>query len=70
MTKEVTIVYGDDWEGLYVDGKLVAQNHSVSAISALESLGFSVNQKEVDYAWLLDEGNLPDSLSDVKMEKE
>ena len=31
-----TIVNSDDWTGLYVDGKSVAQNHSIDLYDALQ----------------------------------
>ena len=40
--KEITILYGDDWEGIYLNGKLLDQNHSIDNSKLLELLGYSV----------------------------
>ncbi|SDQ98358.1 hypothetical protein SAMN05519103_00304 [Rhizobiales bacterium GAS113] len=69
-THIVTIVDGDDWSGLYIDGKLQTEGHSIPVQNALRSvreLGpFTVMCIEADSDWLYDEGNLPRDLVDVK----
>jgi len=69
-----TVVNGDDWTGLYVDGKLVEQGHSISASDALRIARDykkieSVETLYADIDWLHDLGWLPDKLSDVKFIK-
>lgn len=66
MSKEITLVEGDDWSGLYVDGKLVAEGHSFSNSELLEYCGVKHNRGFADLDWLADRGTLPKKLSDVK----
>lgn len=65
MTKDIVYVMGDDWEGVYIDGKLVNENHSVNWPYVLKQLGHYVSVKEVDYEWLGERGNFPEDISEV-----
>lgn len=65
----ITHVLGDDWAGVYVNGELFCEGHSVSHwdwLALLEKLGFSAGQVEADTAWLEDNGRLPAKLTDVQ----
>jgi hypothetical protein len=61
---------GDDWEGIYVDGALVLQDHSVSLndfAMLVAPLGpFHWKIQRVDLDWLEYEGSLPMRIEDVK----
>lgn len=67
---KLTIVRGDDWEGIYVDGTLAMEGHSIDTPEAIElAIERKATSSEVkwcDMKWLNDEGNLPLSLSAVK----
>lgn len=67
--KTATIVQGDDWVGVYVEGKLITEGHSVNAYELLNQLGYYVDSVEPDFDWLWDIGNLPVYLKDVKENK-
>jgi hypothetical protein len=41
-------VWGGDWEGLYIDGKLAAEGHSLAVYQVLEALGVSYRFQEVE----------------------
>lgn len=68
----LTIISGDDWEGVYKDGKLYVEGHSVQLIDVLDMLKdcgpiTSINYK-TEYPnmdWLNDMGSLPVNLKDV-----
>lgn len=64
----VNVSNGDDWEGIYLDGKLLAQGHSVSAEDILLALGHKVKYEMTEEGWLEDQGYLPDNIQDVKFE--
>jgi hypothetical protein len=55
-----------DWYGLYRDGKLLTEGHSLDVEEVLSLLGFDVSQKEAAEDWLEDRGDLPKKLKDVK----
>lgn len=61
----MAIVYGSDWEGLYHDGELVEQGHTISAYQALRACGYTVNMRRVSDEWM-QAGGLPKNLEDVK----
>lgn len=67
-----SIVYvdGDDWVGLYVDGSLKHEGHSIAAEKLLqigvENPGATVERKYADIDWLMDLGNFPLTLDEVK----
>lgn len=63
---KATRVLAGDWEGLYIDGKLYAEGHSLRASDVLDALDIPTETVTVDEEWMEDEGQLPDSLKDVK----
>lgn len=68
-TADVTFVYGHDWAGMYVNGKLVMEDHRISAGWAVELLLgkhiTSIDSFSCDENWLEWRGKFPDSLDDV-----
>lgn len=56
-----------DWEGLYVDGRLVSQGHEVRLEAILAAFGIPpIPSVWTDDEWLAEVGELPSYLSDVK----
>jgi hypothetical protein len=56
-----------DWEALYIDGKIAAEGHSVSAIDVLDAIA-DILPNEVEIHGIPDEvaeGGMPKSLSDL-----
>jgi hypothetical protein len=66
-TKTIVIVgNGDDWEGIYVDGILQMEDHTLTAGDIIRILGIKAERKEVSSEWLGGEvGSLPERLSDI-----
>lgn len=72
-TTKITIVYGDDWMGCYVDGELHWQGdrdgweNEVDMLQWGQSLApYTVDGEDIDLEWLYEYGCLPDKLSDCK----
>lgn len=71
MASKLVLAIAGDWEGLYIDGTCVTQGHSVSADEVLRILKDrevtirSYYSKEVNSAWIITLGDLPDELEDV-----
>lgn len=63
---KITFVDGDDWEGLYINNKLVLENHSLRISDVLKALGIKYESIIADDEWLASCGNLPENLADVK----
>jgi hypothetical protein len=63
---KVTFVDGDDWEGLYIDDKLVIEGHVVRIDDMLRLLGIDGEKIYADDEWLQEQGTLPVNLSEVK----
>lgn len=61
---------GSDWEGLYVDGKLIDEGHSMRLDTILSNMGMQVTLVTLDQDWLEDAGRLPKDYSDVKLASE
>lgn len=59
---------GGDWEGLYIDGKLVIENHSLQWWQVLYALKIEYDSFDADEEWLQEKGSLPNDLKDVKRE--
>lgn len=62
---EIVIVNHDDWQGIYVDGKLLMQDHRLRLSDVLTALGIKLNERWVDGEWLETEGLLPEDLNEV-----
>jgi hypothetical protein len=61
----ITLVYGNDWIGLYRDGILLDEGHSLSPYHILTALGLEMEEKTANEDWLEEEGSLPGCLEDV-----
>lgn len=48
---KVVIVDADDWKALYVDGKLVTQDHRIENRDILRALGIELETVEPDPEW-------------------
>ena len=66
---KIVLVRADDWEGLYVDGLLQSENHSVDPRVLLDLVGGSVVYltSSQDKA-LCDVGRFPPALCDLEAE--
>ena len=67
-SQKIVIVNGDDWAGIYIDGKLQYEGHSISPNDILTVLGIEHKEIECDYDWLAERGSLPENLKQVKTE--
>lgn len=67
--KKVDIVSaeGGDWQGLYVDGKLAYENHSIDWDDFVQVLDIPVGGFVVNDVWLQD-NRLPVRLEDIPEE--
>jgi hypothetical protein len=63
---QIAFVDGDDWEGLYLNGKLVKEGHNIRTDDLLCYLGFDAEYLYADDEWLAEQGRLPENLEDVK----
>ena len=54
-----------DWAGVYVDGKLKYQNHTIHKYRLMEALGLRFTTVEVNQDWLEANG-LPENVGDVR----
>lgn len=60
------VTNGDDWEGLYVDGELVEQGHTVSRDSFMGLDSYETI--DVDQEWADSVGHYPEFFSDIPAE--
>lgn len=70
---QATYVIADDWCGLYADGELVVEGHSINPYEALSAFRNTqiedVTLYEIfPYSWLEDRGHLPQNLDDIPQE--
>ena len=66
---KITIVDGDDWIGIYKDGNLVYEDHSITSCELLKIVDIAHEFKEADYEWIGNLGNFPKLLDQVKFGK-
>lgn len=62
---KLNFVTADDWQGLYIDGNLVLEGHSLSIKSILDILNIKHHSVEVDDEWMQEEGRLPERIEDI-----
>lgn len=67
MSKKIIIVTnGDDWEGLYLDGKLITEGHSVSPRDICNALNINMELVELSSEYLGEKiSNLPKDFSKI-----
>lgn len=68
MSKFVVVSDGDRWEGLYVDGKLVAEHHSIELQDLADAAGLDFDYRYADGDWVAKRGSFPKKLKDVKID--
>lgn len=56
---------GDDWEGFYVDGELMRQDHSLKPQDILSAMGIEIEKRWVSYDYTAERGDLPERLRDI-----
>jgi hypothetical protein len=61
---------GGDWEGLFVDGKLLCEGHRLEWWQVLDALKVEYATLEADEEWMYDVGRFPERLKDVKLNTE
>lgn len=62
----LTVISLDDWIGIYKEGKLLLQGHSIDYYELLEKLGYNVDSKYIPNDDLDEFGNqLPEQLSEI-----
>ncbi len=66
---ELTYVTSEDgeWEGLYKDGTLVAEGHTLSLSDVAKAAGFELKLAEVSDEWLSKRASLPLKLKNCKL---
>jgi hypothetical protein len=63
----IDLVKADDWEAIYVLGKVWEQDHSINWENLLKQHVVHISTiREVDYDWFDGMRYLPESLSEVK----
>ena len=66
--RDVILAKADDWTALYVDGKKVAENHSLSEREIFEALGITIREVWVDDDWLEQTGyNFPPGAAELPL---
>ena len=66
---EIGFVSCDDWEGLYIDGKLVEQGHHIRIDDIFRHLRIKCQEIHPDDDWLVERGSLPENFEDVKRQQ-
>lgn len=67
--KEITILRTDDWQGVYYNGELIDEGHSINLYNVLRTLGYHLDHINVDgeeFEKLIG-SSCPDTLDEVKM---
>ena len=66
--KKLILMRGDDWEGIYYEGKLLYQGHSINWYDVLKKLGYATKLKyiESEEDWKELGWSLPENIEDVQ----
>lgn len=54
--QDIKLVSGSDWQGLYWDGELVGEGHSLAAFQVLDALNIKYEQFEKTEKWFDETG--------------
>lgn len=65
-----TIVTCDDWQGLFCDGRLLEENHSLDLRDTIERMSVDCRFEQADEQWMNEEGRFPAELSKVVLADE
>jgi len=66
--KKLIIMRGDDWEGVYYNGKLLYQGHSIRWDEVLKKLGYNITSNYIeDDDWENLNWSLSENIEDVEM---
>jgi len=66
VERQVVVLDGDDWSGLYIDGKLVYENHRILLHELAKHLGFKIINVPGEKAWESYGYQCPEALEDFK----
>jgi hypothetical protein len=64
--KTIKWIVADDWQAIYIDGKLWSEGHHIHPIDLARIFG--VERKRVNDNWMSDKGNFPKELADIPEE--
>jgi hypothetical protein len=64
---DLILVYADDWEGLYINGEIKRENHTIRLHDILSFCPInSIIEKEVDWEWFDSNGGVfPESYAKI-----
>jgi len=66
--KNLTLIEGDDWEGIYQNGKLLVQGHRLEVREVLKLLGYKINSTYLsEEEWEIIGNSCPIELDGVLM---
>lgn len=76
----IYLVSGDDWEGLYINGKLEKEGHRIDFSNGMKVIAEYINNEMsaseikfmnyyVNQEWLEDEGSFPENFRDIPSDK-
>lgn len=69
MKKKINFVVSDGWQALYIDGKLVTQDHTISVSCFAKALGIELTTNEAyGYFDRHDVSHFPQNLEDVEFD--
>lgn len=66
---KINLIYSENWCGMYIDGRLQLNDHSLDVGQVLSLLGYSFTRQNVDDSWLEDIIDLPQSLNEIPADK-
>ena len=68
MNKAIIVDTGEDWDGLYIDGNLITQGHSINLRDVLGHFGYGLEYLDADEKYAMYGEQLPDLLEDVSLD--
>ena len=69
--KIIVITHGEEeWDGVYINGQLVYEAHTLDPVQLLRALGIDFTVREVDQEYMNARGGYPKNLKDCKFTKD
>lgn len=74
MERNIVLMNADDWQGLYINGELVEEDHKIDLVDAFDRFDIdsfsSLETHCVNQEWIEDAGCFPDDIEDCILEEE
>jgi len=69
QSQKIVTIYGDDWQGVYVNDELIDEGHSINLFRVMKKLGYDMKNIHIEEEefWEKFGYHCPEKLEDVEI---